>query len=229
MKALLAFIVFFLSSNETFAERKACAYAGSNIGFVKTQTENAISARDLKQSKYFAYKALNAIEKSREQMEECGCKYAYESILESLDKLKQATRVTSLGAARILLNRALEHTLGSLDALEQHEELHQSEYASDILAMNTVESEENKRKLIQPQGKELQNKIDLFLEDYRNSLNNVIKSLDCEEAYAYAIKVFEHCEQQLLKEKLTEAKKYYNLKTKEITEEALKKLNGCAK
>ena len=102
MKALLAFIVFFLSSNETFAERKACAYAGSNIGFVKTQTENAISARDLEQSKYFAYKALNAIEKSREQMEECGCKYAYESILESLDKLKQATRVTSLGAARIL-------------------------------------------------------------------------------------------------------------------------------
>ena len=83
--------------------------------------------------------------------------------------------------------------------------------------------------MVYSEGKELQNKIDLFLEDYRNSLNNVIKSLDCEEAYAYAIKVFEHCEQQLLKEKLTEAKKYYNLKTKEITEEALKKLNGCAK
>ena len=226
MKAIPAFLFSFISCSLVFASDKACDYAGSNIGFVKAQTEKAIAAEDLNQSRYHAYKALNAIEKSKTQLEECGCKYAYKSIQESLDNLKKATRVSSLTGTRILLNRSLDNTLGSLEALEQHE-LHESPYASDVLAMNTKASEENKLRSIQPQGPALEKKIDQFLEDYRLSLDHMIKSVDCKEAYNYARKVYEHCEQQLLSGKLTEAKKYYNLKTQEITAEALKELGTC--
>ena len=227
MKALTAFILILSLPGLIFATDNACDYAGSNIGFVKSQTEKALSAEDVNQSRYFAYKALNAIEKTKEQLKACGCEYAYKSMLEGLDNLKKATRVKSLQGTRILLERALDNTIGSLEALEEHDELHQSKYASDVLAMNTVESEKNRLKALQPQGQALENKIDQFLEDYRISLNNVVLSVDCKEAYAYAKKVYEHCEQQLLNVELTEAKKYYNLKTQEITAEALKELEGC--
>lgn len=228
MKTLVAFLFFPLFSIFSFASTKACDHAGSNLGFVKSQTEKAIAAEDLNQAKYHAYKALNGIEKSREQLKECGCQYANESIQEGLDNLKKATRVSSLEGARIFLNRALDNTMGSLDALEQHDELHESAYTSNVLALNTKTSEEARLRSIQPTGKALEDKIDEFLTDYRESLDRMVKSLDCKEAYAYASKVYDHCEQQLLNVKLTEAKKYYNLRTKEITEEALKKLNQCS-
>ncbi|MEN8797875.1 MAG: hypothetical protein ABF293_01425, partial [Flavobacteriaceae bacterium] len=137
--------------------------------------------------------------------------------------------VNSLASTRILLNRALENTMGSLDALEQHDELHKSRYASDVLALNTKETDINRMNAVQPVGPALEKKIDQFLEAYRISLNKVVESVNCKEAYAYARKVYEHCESQLLNASLTEAKKYYNLKTKEITAEALKDLEDCRK
>ena len=228
MKTLVVLLPCLLFSIFSLASSKACDYAGSNLGFVKSQTEKAIAAEDLNQSRYHAYKALNAIEKSRAQLEECGCEYANKSIEEGLDNLKKATRVSSLEGTRIFLNRALDNTMGSLDALEQHDELHESAYASDVLALNTKSSEEAKLKSIQPTGKALEDKIDEFLMDYKTSLDRMIKSLDCKEAHAYASKVFDHCEQQLLNANLTEAKKYYNLRTKEITAEALKELGQCS-
>ncbi len=227
MKSLSAFLFFLFFSATLLASENACDYAGSNIDYVRSQTENALAADNVNQSRYFAYKALNAIEKTKQQLEECGCEYAFKNILEGLDNLKKATRVNSLAGTRILLNRALENTMGSLDALEQHDELHKSKYASDVLALNTKETENIRLNAIQPAGPALEKKIDEFLEAYRTSLNKVVQSVNCREAYAYARKVYEHCESQLLNAKLTEAKKYYNLRTKEITAEALKQLEGC--
>ena len=65
------------------------------------------------------------------------------------------------------------------------------------------------------------------MEKYRESLDKIVNSVDCKEARAFAEKIYTHCEQQLLKPNLTEGKKYYNLKTKDITLEALNKLKQC--
>lgn len=229
MKAKAFIFLCLLITSLGYASSKACDYAGSNLGFVKSQTELAIEAKDLQQARYHTYKALNAIVKSRTKLDECGCENANISIQDGLANLKNATKVSSLDGTRILLGRALENITGGLEALEEHEEVHQSVYSSDVLAMNTKSSEEERLRSIKPTGKELEDKIDLFLEDYRTSLDRVVKSLDCKEAQAYARKVFEHCEQQLLNADLTEAKKYYNLKTKEITAEALRELADCSK
>lgn len=56
-------------------------------------------------SKYFAYKALNAIVKSKSQLEDCGCEHAMELIDESSVNLTNATRATSLPSVKILLKR----------------------------------------------------------------------------------------------------------------------------
>ncbi|WP_299160939.1 hypothetical protein [uncultured Eudoraea sp.] len=230
MKVLCAILMFLvLFSMSSFDMTKACEYAGSNIGYIKSQTERALAAEDLNSSRFFAYKALNAIEKSKEQIEACGCDYAKESIYEGLDNLKKATRVSSLNSAKILLTRALDNSLGSLEAIREHDEHGESLYDNDMLAMNTKTAEKEKLSMVMPVGKELERKIDLSLVNYQNSLNEVVNSVECKEAYEFASKIYAHCEQELLKPKLTEAKKYYNLRTKQITALALDKLKDCNK
>ena len=216
-------LVFLFSS---FKVDKACEYAGSNINYVKTQTEKAIAVDDINQARYLTYKALNAIEKSKNQLMECGCEYATENITESLSNLKLATKATSLNSTRILLNRALENTLGGLESLAEHE-LHDSKYGSNLLAMNTVVDKKEKTSKKKPGKKEFERKIDVSLEKYRESLNKIVNTVDCIEARAFAENIYLHCEQQLLLPNLTEGKKYYNLKTKDITAAALKRLNDC--
>jgi len=223
---LLCISILFIFSS--FDDNKACEYAGSNIGYVRTQTQKALDAENINTSRFYAYKALNAIVKSKKQFEDCGCDSAVKSIYKGLDNLKLATKVASLEGTKILLNRALENTLVSLDELEEHELMHNSEYSNDLLAINTTEVTEEKLSMKQPQGKLLEQKIDNSLINFQNSLEEVVVTVECKEAYAFASRIFVHCEQQLLKPDLTEAKKYYNLRTKEITAEALKKLEHCA-
>ena len=220
------FIVVLVLLFSSFKVDEACEYAGSNINYVKTQTEKAIAVDDINQARYFAYKALNAIDKSKNQLKECGCEYAAESIAEGLSNLKLAIKATSLNSTRILLNRALENTLGGLESLEEHE-LHDSKYGSNLLAMNTIVAKKEKASMKKPGKKELERKIDLSLEKYKESLNKIVNSVDCKEARAFAENIYSHCEQQLLLPNLTEGKKYYNLKTKDITAAALQKLNDC--
>lgn len=216
-------MVFLLSS---FRVDKACEYAVSNINFVKKQTEMAIAVDDINQARYYAYKALNAIEKSKEQLNSCGCEYAVESIAEGLASLKLATKASSLEGTRLLLKRSLESTLGGIESLNEHE-LHNSRYGSDLLAMNTVVAKNEKLAMKKPDKSEFERKIDSSLEKYRESLNQIVNSVDCVEARTFAENIYAHCEQQLLSPNLSEGKKYYNLRTKEITAEALEKLKEC--
>ena len=211
---LLSLVV--LVSLSSFKVDKACEYAGSNINFVKTQTQKAIAVEDINQARYFSYKALNAIEKTKIQLKECGCEYADESIVEGLSNLKLAIKATSLNSTRILLNRALENTLEGIDYLKEHE-FHKSKYATDVLAMNTIVSEKEKTSIIIPTKKDFERKVDISLEKYRESLGKIVNTVDCREARAFAENIYQHCEQQLLIPNLSEGKKYYNLRTKEIT------------
>ena len=93
--------------------------------------------------------------------------------------------------------------------------------------MNTKTSiaEKESQKLLD--NKTLENKVDIALEKFKKSLDKVVESVDCKEALAFTQNVYDICEQQLMKPNLSEGKKYYNLKTKEIAANALKKLGGC--
>ncbi|MEM9141447.1 MAG: hypothetical protein AAGA86_00580 [Bacteroidota bacterium] len=210
----------------SFTSTEACKYAGSNIGYVKSQTEKALAMDDINKARYYAYKALNAIVKSKDQINECGCDYALNSIDEGLHNLKMATRASTIGATRILLDRALKRILDSLDALADHE-FHDSPYGNDVLVLNTAKVPKNKKFAKKPDAGLLKSKIDLSLENYKSSLNEVINSVNCLEAKDFAQKIYNHCEQELLKPNLSEGKKYYNLRTKEITAKALRQLGDC--
>ena len=219
---LLAFTLF------SFSVNKACEYMGSNIGYIQKLAQKALDAADLNTSRYHAYKALNAIEKSKEQFAACGCEVAEQSMTESLEHLKRATRVSSLTGTRLILEKAIAGVASSLQALEEHAEVHQSKYGSDQLSLNTRESYMEQQKGKIPVGEALEKKIDQALINYQNSLEVVVNTIPCKEAYQLALTNYERCEEQLLRPELTEAKKYYNLKTKEITAHALERLKECA-
>jgi len=217
----LLFVIF-----SSFEVSEECEYAGSNMGYVKTQTKKAIVAKNVSKSHFMAYKAINALEKSKKQVEDCGCSDAFDFMEDALENLKMATRASSLDATRILLNRSLENTLASLQAIEDHDE-HGGSYGTDVLALNTIDAEEANKPVEIISDDALKQKIDVSLEGYEKSLQTVIETVDCKEALAFARRVYSHCEEELLRENLSEGKKYYNLRTKEITAKALKELDNC--
>ncbi|MEO9894606.1 hypothetical protein [Aurantibacter sp.] len=228
MKAhYLVFYSLLLVLFSSFEISEECEYAGSNMGYIKTQTQKAITATNVNESHFKAYKALNAMEKSQKLFDDCGCTDAYDYMKEALKHLKSATRAITLNETRLLLNKSLENTIASIAAIEDHEE-HRSSYGKDVLALNTVNSEntttafENKPKEI-----DFKQKIDISLISYEASLQTVVETVECKEAYAFAMRIYNHCEAQLLKEDLSEGKKYYNLRTKDITKKALDQIGDC--
>lgn len=206
----------------------ACTNAESMIGFVENHLKTALGVGDLELSRYHTYKAINTMEKSRDQFEACGCEYAKKNIFESLDNLKLATKISSLEGTRILLRRALEGLLAGEEALEQHDDTHDSPYASDVLAMNTSGLHLETTSQDSTAGKKLEARIDASLEAYRKSLDEVVESVPCREAQEFVQRIYDHCERQLLREDLTPAKRYYNVRTKALTEDALERLEGCS-
>ena len=211
-----AFLLLSASPNQ------ACVNAGSLIGFIKNHTQNALKADDLEISKYHVYKALNTLDKSKDQFEACGCDYAQKSISETRNDLVMATKTGTLNGAQVLLKRALENASDSMDALMEHEETHKSDYDNDVLALNTKDYTQSRLN-----EAEVEAKIDSSLQNYRNSLEKVVNEVPCVEAVVFVRRIYEHCERQLLKPNLSPAKRYYNLQTKEITERALQQLQSC--
>lgn len=218
----MAFLLF-----SSFSPNTACEYAVSNIGFANTQTETALEKDDINQARFYAYKALNAIENSKKKIEVCGCEYAEIDLEESLKNLKMATKATSLNATRIFLERSLQYTQSGMEALKEHES-HKSKYDGEVLALNTTTA--NPKKIATSKAKEhtsLNEKIDISLEKYKASLQKIVETVSCKEARAFAKNIFDNCEKELLKPNLSEGKKYYNLRTKQITADALLRIPNC--
>lgn len=220
---LYGIAIILLSS---FAPSEACSYAGSNMKYIKARTEEALKTNDINKAKFYTYKAIKVIQTSTSRFDDCGCEDAEVNIEESLINLKAATKSTSLNGTRILLQEALQQIVDALDAFEQHK-MHDTAFSSKDFAMNTASEVEKTLISTEPKKNELHQQIDISLANYSKSINTVVDSVSCVDARAFAYNIFVTCEQQLLKSNLSEGKKYYNLKTKEITEKALSRLGDC--
>ena len=210
----------------SFAPGEACSYAGSNMNYVKARTEEALQMDDINKARFYAYKAIKVIQTSTNRFNDCGCKDAAINIEESLISLKAATKSTSLNGTRILLQEALQQIIDALDALDQHE-MHDVVFPSKDIAMNVEVGMEAELIANELEKNELYEQIDNSLAKYSKSINTVVDSVNCLEAKAFANTIYARCEQQLLKPNLSEGKKYYNLRTKEITAKALLRLGDC--
>lgn len=207
---------------------KACLNAGSLIGSTETHIQNALEADDLNLSRYHAFKALNTIEKSRGQMLDCGCDYAKKHLEQSLDNLKMATRVSSLEGIYILLRRALDNTRAGRDALQGHDASHiDGVYDFDALSMTAASPDLPSGPSRPKTETQVRQQIDLALKHYEKSLQEVVEDVPCQDALSFLERIYAHCERQLMRDNMTPAKRYYNLRTKELTESALEHFTDC--
>jgi hypothetical protein len=215
---VLLFVVF-----SSFTADSACEYVGSNIEYISSQTKKAMVEKDLNKTKYQIYKAINAIEKTRTKLNDCGCSYASKNLFDGLDNLILATKTSSISGARIFITKALENTYSSLESLKEHH-THQSKYQPDVLTLNTKKENLDSK---ETRERKLRQTIDLSLIKFEKSLEAVITTVECLEAKNFIIEIRNKCDQALLNDKLSEGKKYYNLRTKVIATNALKKLDAC--
>lgn len=227
-KSYLAFLLCYTFLLYSYKNYNACEFAGTNISYVLNQTQKAIEAKKIDLSKFFAYKAINGIEKSKEQIEACGCDSSKELIYEGMNNLKKATKADSYTISKGFLTKALENISEGLKEIETHK-FHTDQSPDNLLlAMNSKNMEMEKIIPLTFVAEDpIQRKIDAILQEYEKSLHEVVTTVDCKEAKAMASKIFENCEKELLREDLTETKRYYNFRAKEITKKALDQLSEC--
>lgn len=219
---LLGIFLLILFSSFKSAD-SACEYLGSNIAFIASQTQKALSQTDFNKTKFEVYKAINAIEKSKIKIKDCDCSYATKNLMKALEHLVNSTKISTIDGAKIFLNKALESTNTSLELLQQHH-THRSKYKHDELSLNIKIDNEEKASRAKDNAK-LRQTIDQSLKNFEVSLDRIVETNDCEEAKKYFIKVQKNGEKELLNEKLSEGKKYFNFRTKAIATAALKKLD----
>ena len=227
-KATYIFCTLAVLALSSFRTNLDCEYANSNMGFAKSHISAALLTDDINQARFYAYKAVNALEKSKNQLDICGCTFAKASMNENLDTLVLATKSTTLEGTRTYLDKSIELINNTMFVLDSHDS-HNSTYANDVLSMNTNTASKTVINTKNSKSLSLNDKIDLSLAKYKVSLEKVVATINCKDAKAFAQRIFDECENQLLKPNLTEGSKYYNLRTKEITQNALNKIGDCPK
>ncbi|PCJ98417.1 MAG: hypothetical protein COA50_02630 [Flavobacteriaceae bacterium] len=224
-KSCLAFLICYTFLLYSYKNYNACDFAGTNITYVLKQTQKALETEKIDLSKFFAYKAINGIEKSKEQLAACDCDSSKKLIYKGLDNLKKATKEASLFTSKEFLNTAYENISEGYKEIEAHR-FHSNQSPDKLLAMNSKNME-----MVIPLtlivDDSIQKKIDSILTTYEASLQKVVATVNCKEAKAMASKIYKECEAELLKSNLTETKRYYNFRTKEITKKALNQIGDC--
>lgn len=232
-RKIILFIVFIIGVlslllMSSFTPRNACEYANSNIEYIKSQMQSAVVADNFEMSKYFAYKALNGIEKTKFNFIDCGCKGTIESLEKALSYLKKSTKAESFRDAKMFLHMALESTTIGINVLKEFEEDFSSVYSNNILVLNTKDVVEHQNEGHMPQGNLLRKHVHNCLLGFETSLDKVVNEVPCEEANVFISKIHEEARLKLLNTELSEPKKQYHQRVKTIAHDALLRLGDCS-
>ena len=209
------------------APANACQYASSNFEYIKSKIEEAVAASDLKMAKYHAYKALNGIEKTKNNFLDCGCEGAIASLETTRSHLKKATKASVYQKSNTALYRALESTMIGINVLEEFEQQTSSDYGSNVLVMNTTDVLDFQNGMLLTQGSAVKKQVHQCLLSFESSLDKVVSDVNCEEAERFINNIHEEARLTLLNTNLSQHKKEYHQRVKTLTKEALEKLGDC--
>ncbi len=205
----------------------ACQYASSNLEYIKSKIQDAVLSEDLNMAKYHAYKALNGIEKTRNNFLDCGCEGAIESLENALSHLKSATKSVNLQKSKISLHKAMESAIIGINVLEEFDKQTFSDYGSNVLVMNTKDVLDFQDGTLLTQGSAVKKQVHKCLLGFESSLEKVVSDVDCMDAQRFITNIYEESRLTLLNTKLSQHKKEYHQRVKTLAEEALEKLGSC--
>lgn len=113
-KSLLSFFflltVVFVSAN--------CDNTYSSASYVLSHTKKSMSSNNFEHQKYYATRALEALEKTQKLAENCGCEPALEAIANGLDNLEKAVDQDDWDMGRHYTKKALENTQDVINQLD---------------------------------------------------------------------------------------------------------------
>ncbi len=104
-KTTLFFLLIFITQYSI----AQCSSAYSQATYALSHTKKSLSSDNFDHQKYYADRALEALEKTKSLVETCGCSEAVPPILDGLDNLKQATDPVDWEAGRFYSQHAYEH------------------------------------------------------------------------------------------------------------------------
>ena len=217
--------LWLLSSSKTPAN--ACQYASSNLEYIKSKIQDAVLAENLNMARYHAYKALNGIEKTKENFIDCGCEGAIESLESTADHLKSATKENALTKTKLALHKALENTIIGIKVLHEFERETASDYGSNVLVMNTTDVLDFKDGMLLTQGSAVKKQVHQCLLSFESSLEKVVSDVDCKDAHRFITNIYEEARLTLLNTNLSQHKKEYHQRVKTLAKEALENLGEC--
>ncbi|MCF8715102.1 hypothetical protein JM658_09725 [Joostella atrarenae] len=106
MKNPTLILLCFLLSSYAFSQ---CNSAYSQASYALAHTKKSLSSDNFDHQKYYAGRAIDALNKTKSLVESCGCKEAVSPILDALDNLTQAEDPVDWEAGRFYAKHGYEH------------------------------------------------------------------------------------------------------------------------
>ncbi|WP_335964517.1 hypothetical protein [Galbibacter sp. PAP.153] len=106
MKNLTLFFLFVLTTNYAVSQ---CTSAYSQASYALAHTKKSLSSDNFDHQKYYAGRAIEALEKTKSLVESCGCSEATSPILDALDNLKLAEDPADWEAGRFYAKHGYEY------------------------------------------------------------------------------------------------------------------------
>lgn len=104
-----------------FASAK-CDNTYSSASYALNHTKKSLSSKNFDHQKYFAYKALEALEKVKNQIAACGCDKAMDPILDGIENLEKASDPKDFEMGRYFTKKAfgdIQNLISELDMYTQ--------------------------------------------------------------------------------------------------------------
>lgn len=119
------FLLSFVFMTATLFASAKCDNTYSSASYALNHTKKSISSKNFDHQKYYAYKALEALEKVKNQIEVCGCDKAMDPILDGIENLEKASDPKDFEMGRYYTKKAfgdIQNLISQLDMFTQGNE-----------------------------------------------------------------------------------------------------------
>lgn len=116
------FLLSFVFMTATLFASTKCDNTYSSASYALNHTKKSLSSKNFDHQKYFAYKALEALEKVKNQIAVCGCDKAMDPILDGIENLEKASDPKDFKMGRYYTKKAfgdIQNLISQLDMYTQ--------------------------------------------------------------------------------------------------------------
>lgn len=233
MKINLLFIVSLLFQINVSAN---CADAYASASYSLSHTKKSLNANNFDHQQYSASRALEAFEKSKELVENCGCESSMNAILDGIENLESSLEAADWDMGRYYAKRALANAqdlLGFLDMCSSNnpEETTEDPYNVEDEAVEGA----TMNVLVESETDDLERKIDfqrlakINISELESAIRELALLFECDKALNIMNSRKDRTEEDLKVESFAATKAHYVSQTVSIHNKALFALLECSK